>query len=437
MTTYVGDRRAAREVVRARRRAVHAAGWGQVLQDWYVGLFITATLLTMLFSATGGAILRPDCSSAVCLEPSGYRLLALVLALLGTGAMLAVLRAVGPASADPGQATWLMSTPADRGVLLRGGVLRAGFVAVVAGSSWGVLAGFALAGGEGSLAAAATPVALAAAGGAAVTLVLLLVALRLQGGAVAPAAGARAVPDAELARAGEVVGALTASTLMLESAVLENLSTRRRLARRGRHASATGVGGPLPGVLAHEVRALVRRVDRVLVAGLVCVGALAVGLLMGRFVGAILGALAVFAVTKASAGGLGVWFTAPGLRRSVPAHPAAVTAVLGVPPFVVAVVGAEIALAALGLPWWGPVLLALGATAGVMRSSDPPPGLGAMVATPAGAVPVGLVAKLVHGTDLALGTVLFVLLADAVDAGPAVLALGVLLVVWQVLRDRD
>lgn len=437
MTSLVGDRQAAREVVRARRGAVHAAGWGQILQDWYVGLFITATLLTMLFAATGGAILRPDCSSAVCLDPGGYRLVAIVLAVLGVAAMFVGLRAVGPASADPGQATWLMSTPADRGVLLRGGIVRAGFIAVVAGSSWGVIVGFALGGGAGSLAAAAVPVLLAAVAGMLVTLVLLLLALRLQGGSFAPAASGRAVPDAELARAGEMVGALTASTLMLESAALENLSTRRRLARRGRYASSAAVGGPLVGMLAHEVRSLVRRADRVLVTTLVCVGALSVGLLLGRFVGAILGAIAVFAVTKVSAGGLGMWLSAPGLRRSVPAHPAAVTAVLAVAPFVVAVVGAEIALVALGLPWWGPVLLALGALAGVMRASDPPPGLGVVVATPAGAVPMGLVAKLVHGTDLALATALFVLLADAVDAGPAVLAFGVLLVTWQVLRDRD
>ena len=437
MTSLVGDRQAAREMVRARRRAMHAAGWGQILQDWYVGIFITATLLTMLFAATGGAILRPDCSSAVCLEPTGYRLVAVGLTALGVVAMIAGLRAVGPASADRGQATWLMSTPADRGMLLRGGILRVGFAAVVAGSSVGVLVGFAIAGGAGSMAAAAGPVLLAAAGGMLVTLVLLLVTLRRQGGSIAPAASARAVPDAELARAGEVVGAITASTLLLDSSALTVLSTRRRLARRGRYASRSGVGGSLPAVLAHEARALLRRADRVLVAMLVCAAALAVGLLLGRFVGALLAALAVFAVTKVSAGGLGMWLTAPGLRRSVPAHPAAVTAVLTVPPFVVAVVGAEIALLALGLPWWGPVLLALGATAGVLRASDPPPDLGVAVATPAGAVHAGLVLKLVLGTDLVLITAVFVLLADAVTAGPAVLAFGVLLLTWQILRDRD
>ena len=437
MTSLVGDRQAAREVVRARRGAEHAAGWGQILQDWYVGLFITATLLTMLFAATGSAILTPDCSSALCLDPGGYRILAAGLALLGGLAMVAGLRAVGPASADRGQATWLMSTPADRGVLLRGSIARVCLAAVVAGGSWGVLVGFALAGGSGGEGRALPVVLAAAAGGLVVTLLLLLVALRRQGGSVAPAASARAVPDAELARAGDVVGAITSSTLMLDGSAIALLSARRRLAGRGRYASRQGAGGPLVGVLVHDLRGLRRRVDRVLVAVLGCAAALAVGLLLGRFVGAVLAAVAVFALALVGAGGLGTWLSAPGLRRALPAHPAAVTAVLALPPFVLAVLGSAIAFLALGLPWWGPVLLALGATAGVIRASDAPSPLGPAVATPAGAVHMGLVTRLVRGTDLALVSAAVALMADAVDAGPAVLALGVLLLGWQVLRDRD
>ena len=83
------------------------------------------------------------------------------------------------------------------------------------------------------------------------------------------------------------------------------------------------------------------------------------------------------------------------------------------------------------------MLLALGATAGVIRASDAPSPLGPAVATPAGAVHMGLVTRLVRGTDLALVSAAVALMADAVDAGPAVLALGVLLLGWQVLRDRD
>lgn len=433
----VGDRRAAREVLRARRRGERAGGWGQALQDWYVALFITATLLTMLFAATGGAILTPDCDTAVCLDRSGYDVVAIGLAVLGGIAVFAGLRAAGPASADLGQATWLLSTPADRGVLLRGGVLRVAFVALVVGGSWGVLAGFALASGSLVSGSAATTVVASAGGGVLVTLIAIPLALRLQGGSFRIAPAARAVPDVQLARAGQVVGAITTATAMLDSAALEVLSARRRLARRGRFPSRVGVGGALTGVLTHELRALRRRSGRVLTGLLAPVAALAIGLLLGRFVGAALAALTVFAVTRASAGGLATWLSAPGLRRAVPEHPAAVTAVLTLPPFVVALVGSEIAVLALGLPWWAPVLLALGATAGTLRASDPPPDLGVALATPAGAVHTGLILRLVRGTDLALGAAAAMLIADAVAAGPAVLALGALLLAWQILRERD
>ena len=432
---FIGDRQAARAVRRARRSAVEAAGWGQVLQDWYVALFITATLLTMLFAATGGAILTPDCDTAMCLDRGGYRLVAIGFALAGLLAMVVGLRSVGPASADPGQATWLLSAPADRGVLRRGRVLLVALVAVVAGGAWGVLVGFAVVGGSGA-GAGLVPV-LCAGGGVVLTLLVLPLVLHHQGGSVRITPAARAVPDAELARAGQVAGAVTAATLMLDSAALEVLAARRRLGRRGRFISRPGAGGVLSGFLVHELRALVRRLDRVLVGGLACVAALVIGLLLGRFVGAALAALTVFAVTKVAAGGLATWISAPGLRRAVPAHPAAVTAVLTLPPFAIAILGATVALLALGLPWWGPVVLALGATAGVLRASDPPPGLGVAVSTPGGVVHMGLVLKLVIGTDLALLAAVGVLIADAMDAGPAALALGALLLGWQVLRDRD
>ena len=52
-------------------------------------------------------------------------------------------------------------------------------------------------------------------------------------------------------------------------------------------------------------------------------------------------------------------------------------------------------------------------------------------------VTVVMVAGLVLGTDLALASGAAVLIADALAAGPLVLVLGVALLVWQVLRDRD
>lgn len=432
-----GDRQSAREVLRARRRAAHAARPLQVLQDWYVGIFSAATLLTMLFAATGPAILRPDCDTAVCLGSGGHNLVAVGMGALGVLGSVMGLRAAGPLSADPGQATWLMSTPADRGVLLRGTALRVALVAVVAGASWGVLAGFALAGGAASAVAPVVPIVICAVAGLLLSLVLVPVTLRRQGDSFVLGQAARAVPDTELARAGQVVQAVTAATLMLDSVALEVLAARRRLARRGSHASRSGAGGPLPAVLLHELRALGRRHRQVLGAMLTCVAALVAGLLLGRLAGAVLAALAVFAVTRASAGGLSTWLTTPGLRRAIPEHPAAVTAVLTCPPFVLAVVGSLIAVSALGLSWWAPLVLALGATAGALRACAPPPGLGVALSTPGGAVHTGLVLKILRGTDLALVGAAAMLIGDAVDAGPLAICAGLLLLGWQVMRPRD
>lgn len=434
---FAGDIPAARAILRGRREATHAAGWGQVVQDWYVGLFIAATLLTMVFAATGGAILTPDCATVTCLSGPGYRVLATGLAVAGVVGVWAGLRAAGPASSDPGRATWLLSTPADRGLLLRGAIASTAFVAVVVGTSWGVLVGIALAGGSGQTWTALPVVLTAAGGGLIATLVLVAVVLHGQGGSPLPARAARAVPDADLARAGEVVQAVTASTLMLSGTALQTLTAIRRLSRRGRYASGRAAGGALTGLLVHELRALRRRAGRVLIMLVGCAGALAVGLLIGRLAGVVVAALVVLAAARTSGGGVVVWVGSPGLRRSLPVHPAAVTAVLSVPPLVIALVGSVVALLGLGLPWWAPIVLALGATAGALRAGDPPPGLGVAVSTPAGAVHTGLVAGLVVGTDLALAAGAAVLIADALEAGPVVLLLGIGLLAWQVLRSRD
>lgn len=432
------DRAGAREALRAARGGVHAAGWGQVLQDWYVGLFVTATLLVMLFAATGPSILRPDCATATCLTDAHHLWLAGGMALLGSIAAMLGLRAAGPAWADRGQATWLLSTPADRGVLLRGGILRVGFVAVVAAAAWGVLAGFALVVGLGRESAPVAPIAACALAGAVVAVLLTALALWRQGGAVLPGRAARAVPDAELLRAGEVTGAVGASTLMLDPTALEVLSSRRRMGRRGRHPSRPGTGGAVTGWLVVEVRALRRRWSRVLGALLGCGVALVVGLLLGHLAGMLVTSVVGLVLARVGGGGLMAWVSTPGLRRAVPAHPAAVAAALAVPPFVVAGVGAAVALLPLGLPWWAPLAVGLGATAAAVRAAEPPPAeLGLVLATPAGPLSTGLVRSVVHGTDLALAVGLLVLAAHAQGVGPLALAAAAGLLGWQLLRSRD
>ena len=402
-----------------------------------MGLFIAATLLTMVFAAAGGAILTPDCAEVTCLSTAGYRWLAGALAVAGMVAVWSALRAAGPVSSDPGRATWLLSTPADRGVLLRGVVTSTSFVAVVVGTSWGALVGIAAAGGAGHVGGGLPVVLGGACGGLLLTVALVGIALHRQGGALLPTRAARTVADAELARAGRVVQAVTTSALMLSGTALQTLAARRRLTRSGRHASGRGAGGALTGILVHELRALTRRPGRVAVALAGCVGALAVGLLMGRLLGVALAAVAVLAAARTSGGGLAAWVVSPGLRRGLPVHPAVVTTVLAMPPLLVALVGSGVALIGMGLPWWAPFVLAPGATAGVLRAGDPPPGLGVVVSTPAGAVPTGLAAGLLLGTDLALLAGAVVLIADAMAAGPIAVLVGVALLAWQVLRRRE
>ena len=433
----VGDRASARAAVRAVRGGTHTAGWGQLLQDWYVGAFVTATLLTLLFAATGPSILRPDCA-ATCLSGTQHLWMAMAMGLLVAVAAAAGLRAAGPAWADPGRATWLLSTPADRGALLRGGVQQVAGVAAVAAGAWGVLTGFALAVGLGRSGSPVAPVVLTAVAGAVLALVLAAAALVRQGRARPIAAAARGVADADLRRAGEVTAAVRATTLMLDGTALDALTARRRLGRRGRFTSAVGVGGPLTGLLTHELRALVRRRSRLLSALLGCLAALAAGLLLGPLVGVVLTCIAGLVLARLSGGGLTAWVATPGLRRALPAHPGAVAAVLAVAPFALVGVGSSLALLPLGLPPWAPVAVAAGVTAAAVRAAEPPPpGLGLVVATPGGALPMGLVRAVVHGPDLAVGVGLLVLAADARGLWSLAVGATLALLGWQLLRPRE
>lgn len=432
-----GDASAARAALRALRGGEHSAGWGQILQDWYVGLFVAGTLLTMLFAATGPSILRPDCATTTCLTDEQHLWLAAGMSVLGTLAAALALRATGPAWSDPDRMTWLASTPADRGVLLRGGVARVGVVAVIATGAWGVLVGFSLAVGLGVAQSPVVPVLVASAAGVVVGLLLTAGVLAWQGRTRPVLPAVRAVPDAELLRAGQVAGAVGASTLILDGAALEVVSTRRRLARRGRYRSRAGAGGAVTGALVHECRALLRRWPRVLTGLAACAAALVVGLLLGRLAGVLVTALVTLLLARVAGGGVRTWVATPGLRRAVPAHPAAVAAALAVPPFVMVGVGSALALLPLGLGWWAPVAVGLGITAAAVRAAEPPPAeMGVVLATPAGPLSSGLVRSVVHGPDLALAVGVLVLAADARGLGVLALAGGSGLLAWQVLRPR-
>ncbi|MGO4132619.1 hypothetical protein AB4Y70_14055, partial [Janibacter sp. YAF2_2] len=67
----------------------------------------------------------------------------------------------------------------------------------------------------------------------------------------------------------------------------------------------------------------------------------------------------------------------------------------------------------------------------------PPPGLGLVVATPGGALPMGLVRAVVHGPDLAVGVGLLVLAADARGLWSLAVGATLALLGWQLLRPRE
>lgn len=434
---FLGDRDAARAALRARRDAADGAGWGQLVQDGYVVVFTAATLLTMVFAGAGGAILTPDCDRTACLTTGGYRALAAGLSLVGLLALGLTVRWAGPASSDPARATWLLAAPADRAVLLRGAIARALVLGVLGGGLSGLLVGLAAAGGSGGLAGALPPIALTGAAGLLAGALLVHLALWRQGGSPDPTSAARGVTDAELARAGQVVGAATAATLMLDATALDVLAARSRWARRGRFVSRAGTGGALVGMLSHELRALRRRRATVVLATSACLLALVVGVLLGPLAGVLAASGATFVLARVAAGGLRVWLGSPGLRRAVPSPPAQVAAVLALPALLVTLAGAWLALLPLGLPWWGGLLLAPAGLAGVIRGGDPlPPGIGVVLTSPAGPIPTGLIMRLVHGPDLVLGAGLLLLAGQALDLGPAVLLTGPALLAWQLLRSR-
>lgn len=436
----VGDRAAARTVRWMSGRRGETVGWGQVLEDWYVGVFTAVTLLVMVFAGAGGGILQPDCTVGMCPGPDGYRLIGAGLAVSGVVGLLLLARAGGPLGADPARLTWVLSTPADRGVLLFRRLATALALAAAVGAVWGALVGLAVVGGAGQWSLAVAPIGIGVGAGALVGLVLGHLAVGLQAGATAPGRASRSVSDAELARAGAVTAAVVASVTMLEMTALEVVIARRRLGRRSIHRSRPAKGGPLTGMLRHEVRALGRRAGSVAPFVLLWPVAVVVAVLLGRLAGIVAVGAASFVVALVVAGGLRTWATSPGLRRALPAPTAAVTSVLTLPALALAVTGAGVACTVLGLPWWGGVLVGCGACAGVLRSCDQmPPGIGAVVSSPAGAVPVGLIARLAHGPDLVVGSaVLLLALAPLHGVGAVVaFAVGGALLAWQVLRPRD
>jgi hypothetical protein len=140
----------AREVraeIRDWRRGRAELRWGEVLSDGYIAIFCV-----VMIGAMGGNVvltlrrLADDTCAGSCTEVRSAMpwLAALAVALLALG----LARLLGPVFSPPAANAWLLSTPVDRGALLRPGWGRTSALAVVAAAlvllAPAVLGGFSL-----------------------------------------------------------------------------------------------------------------------------------------------------------------------------------------------------------------------------------------------------------------------------------------------------
>lgn len=479
--------RAARDALRAARKRRR----GERLVDAYVVAFAV-----LMFTVWGLSFARQSFAGTACGDACALQeapaLTAAAWALTLGGLLVLALGAVGPVSVGRPEARWLLGATADRSILLRGPLAASVAGASVAGTAAGLVVALAAGGGTltaarlvagGAVGAVLGVVATLAllprqarpgseppgrlAGGIAVIagLALLLVAATLgdrvgdagnEALAVAPAAAGVAVvlvlgvavavvlgvraprhltalTDTRLAAAREVVDAAAGSAAMLDTRAAEGLLRRRSEQRRGRYRSRRGRGRGALAFLDADLATAGRR-WRGLLLHLVWVPlVLAAAEGLGTAVAVVLTGLAAAWVARSAGAGLRTWLGSPGLRRSVTAPHLAVVAALVVVPALASTVLTLPTLLLLGAPGWAAAHLGLAAVASTMRSHDPVSHeLGPVVATPMGALPVGLMRAVVHGPDLALS--LAVLLV--VRAEPWVMLAAVAAVTWQVARDR-
>lgn len=493
--TRGGDDVAAHEVLDAFARArSRARDRGERFTDLYVWVFCGVLLAVWTLSFARETFTGRVCSAAdgvgcVLQEHPAY--VALAVALAGVGVLLLVAGSVGPVSAERAFARWMLSTSAERSVLLRGSVAGAVIGTALGGVVVGLLVSMAARGGDVEPGPAGVGALCGAAVGVLVPLVLVrpqaarpygdapgsragatLVAVglgllawvlmeapladpvrvRVSPGAVYAAAMAALVvglavlvttlrrggvlaelSDAQLARGREVVDAVVDSTVMLDPAMVTGLQRRRADRVRGRHTSRRLTGRGAVAFLVADLRQVRRRWRSLVPAVLLVPGLLVVGEGFGYGGAALAAALGAAWVGRRTGQGLRVWLSSSGLRRTVRLPELAVTAALTVAPAVACTVVTVPTVVLVGGPWWAGIHLASAGLAATMRSADPVPlEVGAVVTTPAGALPTGLLTSTLHGPDLALVLGLALLLVS----DPWVLVLSVAALTWQVTRQR-
>ncbi len=455
-------------------------------------LLIGVLVLGAMLVAGGESLLQGDgCVGGTCLQPDGRPALAGAVAMAGWGVLWRSLLAVGPVGATRAEASWLLTTPADRTRLLLPAWLRAAAWSLLAGALLGWLTMTSLAGSSAGLPQVAGAIATGAMvglGTASIAAIVQGAGLGLGRGARVPwlltmllAAGcaaqalARRGPVAD--RAGPVwavatptilavlvtltvaamaclwvaVRALRRLALMdltaagdaqtgLQGAVLlldgsHARSTFRRTSRRaGLVRSRAGASAGAWALLHRHLLLLLRRPALFLVAaGLLLVPAL-VQLLAGPALALVVAVLVGVQVARSTAGALQVVTGSGGLARSLPFTALALTGLLIVVPGVALLGWAGVLVLLLDLPSWAAVSVTAAVVAALVRSARPADlsSTGALLMTEAGPVPVGLVARLVRGPDVALLAISPLLL----QLGPVVALFLPLLLLAAVLRQE-
>lgn len=464
------------DVVRLALRRGHDARVSAVTTAY--GLFLVA----VMFGAMGLAALMRAVSENVAAGVQGW--MPSVLAVAGAAGVLRGCLAAGPIHADQAIARWLLPSPIRRWLVLRSRAVLTWCLAALAGGVTGVVVavvshpggvvwsrvtvGVALGAVVGAalfvvgvvaqvrswttiLGRSCLAVALAccvtalvgmregwrvstpaSTGRVACVVVLLLASVVVAVGVARLSRWAERVRSRDAAAAGALVSAATGSVVMLDAGAFDVRRDARRLARRGWAASRPSRGPLWVDVVVRDLRGCLRRWPEVVGALVGVVPAVMLGQLFGDGVG--FGALAVVAWFAASRAGdgLATWLGSSSLWRIFPQNPAVLTACFAVAPAFAALVVTLTGCVALGLSPWFPFACSIAVVAGqIRRARRPDMQLGTMVDTGLGALPLGIVARLLHGPDVVI-VVMLVAIRSWTLAGALAVALACRCVVREV-----
>ena len=408
-----------------------------------------------------------------------------VLALLALAALVRGGVALGPVHAEPPVARWLVPTPIRRWLVVRSRIAVTAALMALAGAGCGTVV--AIASHPGSVVWAR--VVAGTGGGSATALACLVVTLIAQSrswsvvigrgatlvvaacaavavvglrsstpwwappspwgwGTCAALAGvslgivlmgatrlarlADAVSARDAARAGALVIAVTGSVVMLDAGMFDVRRDARRLARRGRAPSRTSRGGVHADVIVRDLRGCMRRGVEVLAALALVVPAVVLGELFGSATGIVAVTLAAWVAASRSGEGLATWLGSSSLWRIFPQRPAALTACFAVAPLLASAVVAALGAVMLSVTPWFVVACAGAVVAGLVRRVNAPDmQVGAVIDTGLGAIPTGIVARLVHGPDVPA-----IVVAAGFASWPMAAALAFVALSWQVWRSE-